>query len=149
MKFIIVIVLFSMYLLNSNAFRKVFHRKIQLSSSIMKSSTISNSNNNSGKYILEYEYVSDILEKRTPYRDEHLALAEDLLSKNLLIAAGPFQPATGAVFLFNTNDKSIINSFIEKDPYVKAKLVTKFTVTEWNVVIGGFSKSSSSSPKFQ
>jgi len=135
MKFIIVIVLFSMYLLNSNAFRKVFHRKIPLSSSIMKSSI-----SNSGKYILEYEYVSDILEKRTPYRAEHLALAEDLLAKNLLIAAGPYQPASGAVFLFNTNDKNIINSFIEKDPYVKAKLVTKFTVKEWNVVIGGFSK---------
>ena len=139
MKFIIVIVLFSMYLLSNNAFRKVFNRKIPLSSSIMKS-TISNSNNNSGKYILEYEYVSDILEKRTPYRAEHLALAEELLAKNLLIAAGPYQPASGAVFLFNTNDKSIINSFIEKDPYVKAKLVTKFTVKEWNVVIGGFSK---------
>lgn len=132
-----------MYLMNSiKAFGfRNFNRKIPttISSIMLKSSSSSSSNtNNTGKYILEYEYVSDILEKRTPYRSEHLALAEDLQKKQLIIAAGPFNPPSGAVFLFNTSDKSIVNKFVEQDPYVKAKLVTKYTIKEWNVVIGGF-----------
>ena len=128
-----------MYFLINNikAFKSI--KKIPISSIMLKSSS-SSSNSNSGKFILEYEYVSDILEKRGPFRAEHLALAEDLLNKKLLIAAGPYNPPTGAVFLFNTSDKSIINTFIEKDPYVKAKLVTNYSIKEWNVVIGGFSK---------
>ena len=90
---------------------------------------------NTSKFILEYSYVPDILEKRAPFRAEHLALAESLSKEGIIIAAGPFNPPTGAQFLFNT-EASVLN-FINKDPYVKAKLVTDFKIREWNVLIGG------------
>ena len=115
-----------------SAFNKSLNKLLLRSPIRMSSGNIPNS----GKFILEYSYVSDILEKRTPYRAEHLALAEALCKEGVLIAAGPFTPPSGAVFLFNTNDKKIITNFVENDPYVKAKLVTDYQIKEWNVVIG-------------
>lgn len=88
------------------------------------------------KFILEYVYVPDILEKRTPYRPNHIKLAEDYNKDGLIIAGGPFTPPTGAVFIFSAEGKELVEAFVAKDPYVSAGLVTSYTIKEWNVVIG-------------
>ena len=127
---LLIVILLSMTILTSS-----FRLSNRLIRSPLRISMMSSSNNEK-KFILEYQYVSDILEKRVPYRSEHLALAEGLEKEGKIIAAGPFSPPSGAVFLFNTNDINIINKFVEQDPYVKAKLVTSYQIKEWNVVIG-------------
>jgi uncharacterized protein len=87
-------------------------------------------------FILEYVYVADILEKRTPYRPDHIKLAEDYNQEKLIISGGPFNPPTGAVFVFSAEGKETVEEFVAKDPYVAAGLVTSFSIREWNVVIG-------------
>ena len=89
------------------------------------------------KFILEYVYVADILEKRTPYRPEHIKLAEDYNKSGIILSGGPFIPPTGAVFIFSADEKESVEAFVAKDPYVAAGLVTQYTIKEWNVVIGG------------
>jgi len=87
-------------------------------------------------FILSYDYVSDILEKRGPYREEHLGLAKDFIAQNKIVAGGPYAPPTGACFLFTVDSIADVQEFIEKDPYVSAGLVPNYDVKEWSVLVG-------------
>ena len=87
-------------------------------------------------FILEYAYVADILEKRTPFRPAHIKLAEDYHKEGTIISGGPLTPPTGAIFIFSAEQKDIVETFVRKDPYVTAGLVTSYSIREWNVVIG-------------
>lgn len=88
-------------------------------------------------YILYYDYVENIVEKRAPFREEHLNNAKEHQDKGLLKMAGAYaNPVDGAVFIFKTEDKSIVESFAKNDPYVKNGLVPNWSIREWTVVIG-------------
>ncbi len=41
------------------------------------------------RYLLSYEYIPDVLEKRGPYREGHLGLANDMIEKGTCISGGP------------------------------------------------------------
>ena len=88
-------------------------------------------------YILKYYLVDDYLERRSKYREEHLKLAEELHQKGKLIFGGALtEPIDEALLVFYLGDKSLIEDFISKDPYVKNGLVIKWEIREWIVVIG-------------
>jgi len=54
-----------------------------------------------------------------------------------MILAGVFSnPPDKALLIFHIPDKSIIEDFIKKDPYVNNGLVMKWEIREWTVVIG-------------
>ena len=87
-------------------------------------------------YLVKYEYVHDILEKRGPFRAEHLQNALDLKAEGKIIMGGALvDPVDAGVFVFSTDDKSEIERFVEKDPYVQNKLVTSYSIREWMVVV--------------
>lgn len=86
-------------------------------------------------WMVQYSYVDNILEKRKPFRPEHLALAKASKEKGEILMGGAFaNPPDGAAFIFQTNDKTTIQDFIQNDPYVKNDLVTNYTIREWTVV---------------
>ena len=89
-------------------------------------------------YALQYEYVTDILERRAPFREAHLKLANDLCSQGALISGGPLGGTNGvpvgALFLFAGIESA--QSFVAQDPYVKEGLVPSHRISEWNVLIG-------------
>ena len=41
------------------------------------------------RYLLSYEYVPDVLEKRGPYREGHLGLAKDMIAEGSCVSGGP------------------------------------------------------------
>ena len=89
------------------------------------------------KYLLEYKYVDNMTEKRTPYRSKHLELAQKLLASKTLIAGGAFLPAVdGALFIFSGSEDDV-KRFVAEDPYVTAGLVPSYTIREWAVAVGG------------
>jgi uncharacterized protein YciI len=89
-------------------------------------------------YVLLYDYVEDVLERRQPFRAEHLALASDYHERGVLLMAGAWtDPVDGAAFVFTSADTGPIDEFVERDPYVQNGLVTAWRVREWTVVIGG------------
>jgi uncharacterized protein len=112
---------------NQSVFRSHSTSKLRLSTS---------NNNTKLKFILEYSYIADILEKRGPYRPEHLKLAEDYLKDGAIIYGGPFTPPSGALFIFSVDGRESVEAFVAKDPYVANGLVTTYTIKEWNVLIG-------------
>jgi len=89
------------------------------------------------KYLLFYDYVEDVLERRVPLREEHLGLAGRMHADGPLVMAGAFtDPLDGAVFVFTTREAA--EGFPALDPYVANGLVTRWHVREWNVVVGGY-----------
>lgn len=88
-------------------------------------------------FILFYDVIDDFLERRAPYRSEHLALAQESHAQGKLLLAGAFaNPADGAALIFRASDRAEVEAFAESDPYVKNGLVTRWRVREWSVVIG-------------
>jgi uncharacterized protein len=88
-------------------------------------------------YLLEYALIEDYLERRTVFREEHLALAREAQRRGELILAGALaEPADRAVLVWRTEDRSAVERFADGDPYVRNGLVTSWTIRPWTVVIG-------------
>lgn len=88
-------------------------------------------------YVLIYHLVDDYMERRGQFREEHLKLAKESNEKGEMILAGAFSdPPDKALLIFRVADKSVIEDFAKKDPYVKNGLITKWEIREWTVVIG-------------
>jgi uncharacterized protein YciI len=84
--------------------------------------------------LLHYDYVPDILERRAPHRQAHLALLGGWKEDGRLVMAGPVgNPPTGALFVLREDADA--EAFVGEDPYVAAELVTAWRVEPWNVVV--------------
>ena len=83
--------------------------------------------------MLFYEYVEDILERREPFRDAHLAEIRAGLQDGRILMAGPIgDPPHGAAIVFA--DQAAAEEFARADPYVTNKLVTNWRVEPWTLV---------------
>ena len=90
-----------------------------------------------GYYLLEYALVDDYLARRADFRDEHLALAREAHRRGDLILAGALaEPADRAALVWRTDDRAVVERFVDADPYVRNGLVTSWTIRPWTVVIG-------------
>jgi uncharacterized protein YciI len=89
-------------------------------------------------YILFYKTVDNFVERRAPYRKEHLEYANAAHDRGFLVMAGALdEPADGAVLVFQGEDSTVAEDFAINDPYVKNGLITEWQVRPWTVVIGG------------
>ena len=81
-----------------------------------------------------YDYVADLVERRAPHREAHLAHARAWKEDGRIVAAGATgDPPSGALFVFTADADP--EAFAAEDPYVQAGLVTARRVEPWNVVI--------------
>lgn len=86
-------------------------------------------------WVLKYQYVPDIVERRAPLRDEHLALLRAGYEAGDVIRAGATgEPPTGALFVFRTREAA--EAYVEADPYGEAGLVVRHRIEPWTLVIG-------------
>ena len=86
-------------------------------------------------HVLQYKYVPDILEKRDPYRAEHLQGAKDMAAASKIVMAGALtDPVDGAIFVFKNVTKDEIEAFVRKDPYVTNGLVPEYQIRPYMVV---------------
>ena len=88
--------------------------------------------------LLTLEYVDDMLEKRGPHREEHLAGAQRGFDAGEIVMAGALtDPVDAGVFVFKNVSEERVKAFAEADAYVRAGLVPKYTIRNWMVVVGG------------
>ena len=88
-------------------------------------------------YLLIYDVVDDYVQRRTPFRQEHLGLAREAVARGELVLGGALaQPADGAVLLFKGDSPAAAEAFARADPYVQNGVVTRWRVREWTTVIG-------------
>jgi uncharacterized protein YciI len=85
--------------------------------------------------ILFYDYVPDIVERRAPHREAHLARIGEWTADGRITQAGALgDPPTGAAIVFAGVGADDVEAFADGDPYVAAGLVTGRRVVPWNVV---------------
>ncbi len=88
--------------------------------------------------MLQYDLVDNYVERRAPYRDQHLKLAQEAHERGELLLAGAFaDPTDGAALVFDVDNVSFVERFAANDPYVKAGLVKSWKARKWAVVVGG------------
>jgi uncharacterized protein YciI len=88
-------------------------------------------------FVLTYEMVEDLIEKRKPYREAHLTMARKAHAEGRLVMAGALMPPNGALLLFRGESPAVAEEFAKKDPYVVNGLVKSWRVREWAVAVGG------------
>jgi hypothetical protein len=85
------------------------------------------------RHVLFYEYVGDILERREPFRADHLAAIRAATEDGRILQAGPLgDPPHGAAIVFA--DPAEAEAFAQADPYVTNGLVTGWRVEPWTLV---------------
>lgn len=82
-------------------------------------------------YLLLYEYVEDMAERRTAHRDAHLEALGAEREAGHVPFAGAFDPATGAAIVWRGVDPEQIEAFVARDPYNQAGLITSWRVERW------------------
>jgi uncharacterized protein YciI len=88
-------------------------------------------------FVLLYDIVENFAEKRTPFRDEHLAKVRASHEAGKLVLAGALaDPVDGAMLVFRGPTAEAAENFAKVDPYVSSGLVTNWRVREWATVIG-------------
>jgi uncharacterized protein YciI len=92
-------------------------------------------NDQSVHHLLLYEYVEDMLERRTPYREAHLARVQAQREAGTIVMAGALgDPPHGGAIVFRGLDEEAIEAWAAADPYVQAGLVPARRVELWKVV---------------
>lgn len=88
-------------------------------------------------FVLFYRTVENYVEKRAPYRTQHLAHAQAAFERGEIVLAGALaDPADGALLIFKGHDDSTARAFAENDPYVQNGLISSWEVRPWRVVVG-------------
>lgn len=87
-------------------------------------------------FVLIYHVVDGYVERRVPYREDHLCLAREAQKRGELILGGALaDPADRALLIFRCSDKSVVEEFVARDPYVANGLVQRWEIRPWMVVI--------------
>jgi uncharacterized protein YciI len=89
-------------------------------------------------FILRYEsVVDDYVNRRAPFRADHLRLVRDAHARGEIVMAGAVgDPPEGAVLIFKAASPGVAEQFAANDPYVRNGLVLSWRVQPWNVVVG-------------
>lgn len=86
-------------------------------------------------YLLLYDYVDDVLERRGPFRDEHLARLREWQADGRITLAGAIgDPPVGAAIVFDVDAAEHVHEFADGDPYVHNGLVLQRRVYRWTLV---------------
>ncbi len=83
------------------------------------------------RFVLWGTYCDNALEKRTPFRDEHLARLKALQEEGRLITLGPTQDSTFVFGVFEGESSAEIQDLLEQDVYWREKIWTSLQVHPW------------------
>lgn len=88
-------------------------------------------------YVLQYEYVENMLDRRTPFREGHLALfGQQVQNGNVVLGGMIDYPPTGALVIFRHLTPNDIEQIVQQDPYVTNKLVTNYRIKPYIATSG-------------
>ncbi|MGM0532228.1 MAG: YciI-like protein [Bacteroidota bacterium] len=88
-------------------------------------------------YILFYKTIDNYIEKRAPFRNEHLQLAQKAHENGELVMAGALDdPPDSAILVFKGDNPDAARKFAQNDPYVKNGLISEWYIRPWRIVVG-------------
>ena len=83
------------------------------------------------RFVLWGTYCADALEKRAPYRDEHLARLQSLKEQGTLVTLGPTETSTHVFGIFEADSIEVVRRLVEDDIYWKQGIWTALEVYPW------------------
>ena len=83
------------------------------------------------RFVLWGTYCADALEKRAPYRDEHLARLQSLKEQGTLVTLGPTEGSTHVFGIFDADSIDVVRRLVEDDIYWKQGILKALEVYPW------------------
>ena len=83
------------------------------------------------KFIVFGQYCEDAINKRRPFRNQHLERLGNLKDRNILVTLGPTKCTKYLFGIFNANDKNELRELIEKDIYWKEGIWISIDIYPW------------------
>jgi uncharacterized protein YciI len=83
------------------------------------------------KFVLWGRYCEDALEKRTPFRQEHLAGLQRQKDSGLLLTLGPTEGSTHVFGIYEASSREQVEELIRSDVYWRNGIWTEFEVHAW------------------
>ena len=83
------------------------------------------------KFIVFGKYCKDAINKREPFREEHLNRLSILKDRNVLVTLGPTKCTKYVFGIFNANNENELKELIEKDIYWQKGIWISFDIYPW------------------
>ena len=83
------------------------------------------------KFIVFGTYCKDAINKREPFREEHLNRLNTLKDENILITLGPTKCTKYLFGIFNCNNENELRELIEKDIYWQKGIWISINIYPW------------------
>jgi uncharacterized protein YciI len=83
------------------------------------------------KFVLWGRYCENALEKRTPFREEHLAGLRQQKENGRLITLGPTEGSTHVFGIYEAESQAEVEALIRADVYWRQGIWTEFAVYPW------------------
>ena len=83
------------------------------------------------KFIVFGEYCEDAINKRNPFREEHLNRLKKLKDNNILVTLGPTKCTKYLFGIFNASNEMQLRDLIEDDIYWKKGIWINYKIYPW------------------
>ena len=84
------------------------------------------------RFVLWGKYCENPIEKRTPFRDEHLNRLSKLKQQGILITLGPTKCTRYVFGIFEFSNLENLRKLIKNDIYWREGIWTSFEIYPWN-----------------
>ena len=83
------------------------------------------------KFIVFGKYCEDAINKREPFRKQHLNRLSILKDRNILVTLGPTKCTKYLFGIFNAKNENELRKLIEKDIYWQEGIWTSINIYQW------------------
>ncbi|MEB3258740.1 MAG: YciI family protein [Cyanobacteriota bacterium] len=83
------------------------------------------------KFVLWGTYCADVLEKRTPFREEHLAGLRRQKEEGVLLTIGPTEDISHVFGLYEAGSQEEVEALVKGDVYWREGIWTAVKVHPW------------------
>ena len=83
------------------------------------------------KFVLWGTYCPDALERRTPFREEHLEGLRRQKESGVLITLGPTETSSHVFGIYEADDQAQVEELLKNDIYWRQGIWTEVTVYPW------------------
>ena len=83
------------------------------------------------RFVLWGTYCADVLDKRAPFRDEHLARLQQLKDAGSLVTLGPTTDLSRVFGIFEGESAEAVEALVKADVYWREGIWTSVEIHPW------------------
>jgi uncharacterized protein YciI len=83
------------------------------------------------KFVLWGTYCADALQRRSPYREEHLEGLRRQKEEGVLITLGPTEGSTHVFGIYEADNQAVVEALVKNDVYWRNGIWTAVEVHPW------------------